>query len=86
MQSTYPAAQARVHTAHLCRTPIDPPTAITGVVLKGNSDLQPATWNPPAWMKPIIGTSCECPDCLGRGVRPGDVLCGLCMGSGRVHQ
>lgn len=56
MQATYPAAQARVHIAHLCRTPIDPVTAVRSPGLqKGNSDLQPATWNPPAWLKPLIG-------------------------------
>lgn len=58
MQATYPAAQARVHTAHLCRTPIDPVTAVRSPGLqKGNSDLQPATWNPPAWLKPLIGAA-----------------------------
>ena len=52
----YPQARERVHTAFLCRTPIDPLTTILSPGLqRGNTDLQPATWNPPSWVKPIIG-------------------------------
>lgn len=42
----------------LPRTPIDPCTTIKAPgIQKGNADLQPATWNPPAWVKPIIGAA-----------------------------
>lgn len=38
------------------RTPIDPPSTVRSPgLMRGNADLQPATWNPPAWVKPIIG-------------------------------
>lgn len=82
MQSTYPAAQERVHTAHLCRTPIDPVTAVRSPGLqKGNSDLQPATWNPPQYR--------DCLTCMGKGtgralVGGGNAACAQCKGFGRI--
>lgn len=50
MQTAYPHCQPR--------TPIDPVTAIKAAGLqKSNTDLQPAAWNPPSWVKPIIGAA-----------------------------
>lgn len=54
--SLYTQAQERVRTALMSRTPADPPTRIESPGLQiGNTDLQPATWDPPSWVQPIIG-------------------------------
>lgn len=81
MQSTYRAAQDRVHAAHLCRTPIDPPTKILGVVYKGNEDINPTGWKPVTYR--------ECLECMGKGVgralaSGGNAACPRCLGVGTV--
>lgn len=54
--TTYQSAQTRAHSAFLCRTPIDPPTKILCPgLMRGNTDLQPATCGERALADPVIG-------------------------------
>lgn len=85
MNTTYPAARERVHTAHLCRTPIDPVARILSPgLMKGNTDLQPA-------MSADVPAYRDCTVCAGRGVTGnplpnlgGHLQCPSCKGAGRV--
>ena len=54
--TTYQSAQTRVRDSLLARTPIDPPTKILCPgLMRGNTDLQPATCGERALANPVIG-------------------------------
>lgn len=58
------------------RTPIDPPTTITGVIFKGNTDLPPS-------VRSDVSALRDCTACGGRGVSTG-VVCKACKGKGWI--
>lgn len=64
------------------RTPIDPVTTVRSPgLLRGNADLQPATWSPPRYR--------DCQSCMGKGTGRalhggGNAACPECHGHGKV--